>query len=216
MMKDSNPEHSFLRYVLATALVGFIVANLAHAAPPARDVNVVNTPDVNVVNTPDVNVANTPDVNIANTPTVDVNSLPAVQLAPGVTFRDRDNPALQPIQFTCEVFLDDTVQISDTTCINESSLTGKTLVIEYINAVVAVPTGQRPEMRVSVTNEDADGAISSQAYRYRFEDCGPVGGNTCHWLDREVRLYHSRFNIVVTFTRSSPWTGAVTLSARFS
>jgi hypothetical protein len=198
---------AFLLYFLAVVLV----ANAAWAqpGPPPSDVEIVNTPDVNVVNTPDVHVT--------NTPSVDVTSLPAVTIAPGATFRDRDNPAIQPLQFTCEIYLADGDQIEDVTCVDQASLTGKTLVIEYINATVGLPTGQNPEMRLRVTSPNQFGSPTAIERRYQFEECGLFSPtNACFWLDQRVRLYHTDFNLIVTFGRSTPHSGDVTFQAHFS
>jgi hypothetical protein len=182
----------------------------AQAGRPPTEVEVTNTPDVNVVNTPNVNVANTPSVEVTNSPTV--------ELAPGAAVRDRDNPALQPVQFSCEITLLDLDQIDSTSCGTLPS--GKRLIIEYISAEAFVPTGQRPIMRVNVTNMDPfTTALSSIEYHFYFQDCGPVApSSNCYNLSELVRLYHTQvgFNVVLTFNRTGPFTGGASLTANFS
>ncbi|MFN2108343.1 MAG: hypothetical protein ACK2UI_01655 [Anaerolineae bacterium] len=72
-----------------------LITSVAQAAPPEKDVNVVNTPDVNVVNTPNVNasIVNEPTVHVGSS--VDVNSYQA-----GEWFVNVDNGAKAIKTFT--------------------------------------------------------------------------------------------------------------------
>lgn len=186
------------------ALVGSLTAGQVFAAP--KEVEVINTPDVNVVNTPNVSVTNTPSVEVTNSPTV--------QLAPNAQIRDRDNPALQPVMFTCRVELLDSDQIGDTLCGEAPS--GKTLVIEYIHAQARVPTGQRPYLRVDVSSLDLLRNDLSLEYEFDFEEVRPVLSDTLHTIRQNIRLYHTRFNVVIRFGRTNPWTGVATVDVHFT
>lgn len=79
--------------VAALCAISAGMINVTLAAPPTKDVNVVNTPDVNVVSMPpinaqvtgtiDTNVVNTPDVNVVNTADVNVVNTPGVTIENG-------------------------------------------------------------------------------------------------------------------------------------
>lgn len=73
----------FCLVILALFLLALSGAAVAQKAgdPPAKDVNVVNTPNVSVSNTPSVTVTNTPTVNVGNTPAVSVSNTPSVTVA---------------------------------------------------------------------------------------------------------------------------------------
>lgn len=208
-MVSSNRTGKFTCHALCVLVLGAAFAPglaLAQAGRPPAEVEVVNTPDVNVVNTPGVNVANTPSVEVTNSPTV--------QLGANARIRDRDNPALQPVQFSCEVTLINLDQIGDQLC--GEAPPGKRLVIEYIHAVARVPSGQRPNLRIGVSNEDLTGAISSLEYQFYFDECGPISGDTCHIIRQNVRLYHTQFNVLIRFNRTSPFTGEAHVAVYFS
>ena len=213
--KTRKLVHTLSLFMALGTLVGYVLTSAVHAqgSRPPSEVEVVNTPDVNVVNTPTVNIGNSPSVEISNTPSVEIGNTPTVNLSASASVRDRDNPALQPVQFSCTVLLNDGAQIAGATCVDGLlDLAGRTLVIENINAHVS--STDRPELRVSVVNRDFHNAITGIERRYYFQQCSP--GSSCYWLDQQVRLYHTIQNIVVTFARTPPATGAVEWTAHFS
>ena len=73
-----------MSYRIIAVICFLFGASVVSAAPPAKDVNVANTPDVNVISMPpvdaqvtgtiDTNVVNTPDVNVVGTPGVTVEN----------------------------------------------------------------------------------------------------------------------------------------------
>jgi hypothetical protein len=118
------PKKSISVALMAAAI---IASKVLFAAPPDKDVNVVNTPDVNVLNTPDVNVANAPDVNVTNDAT---SPVPVLNV----------NDAMEPFQMRLSF------NINAGSTQNQIDLpvpVGKRLIFEHASSRVQGPTGQQ-------------------------------------------------------------------------
>ncbi len=212
------------RLALPAALLSFALWVLAAPAwaqpgggPPGispSEVEVVNTPSVEVVNTPSVEVTNTPSVEVVNVPEVEVVNSPSVDLLPGAEVRDRDNPALQPTHFRCEIELPDLDQNGDAVC-GDPLPAGRRLVVEYISVRIVSP--QWPTAIISIANLDPSGSPRGIEWNIPVEDCGPLAPATNCWQGAgPVRLYHTTQNMVLRFQRRGPFTGTARITADFS
>ena len=66
-------EGSIVNKSVFIAVLTLIITSTAYAAPPTKNVNIVNTPTVNVSGPVNANITGTLDTNIVNTPTVNAN-----------------------------------------------------------------------------------------------------------------------------------------------
>ncbi len=183
-----------------------IVTNIGNAAPPDKDVNVINTPNVNVVNSPTVHLAPGGSVGIAGTPNVAVGNTEANP----VPIRDVDNPARQPFQ---------TVgggQLPALTC--GSSFTfavpaNKRLVIEFASANVRIQAiGQIAEVGIQTTV----GLNLSGPYRVPLNRTGTVGSEERFEGSQQMRVYHDTGTVFVGFGRTIPCAGIADFSVSIS
>ena len=130
----------------------------------------------------------------------------SVRVRPSVPIWDRDNPALQPVQFSCVVTVLDSDPFEDTNC--GGLPFGKRLVIEYINARAFVPLGQRPDMRLRISGTDLLSANSSLGYNLPLTGCGDIGARTCHFFDYPVKKVPHRLRYqfpIESFNRNRPY-----------
>jgi len=138
-----------------------------------------------------VTVVNTPlpvTGNLGVSGTVTVASLPNVNLAPGSTVRDRDNPALQPYSAFCTGAFTIT-NISE--CSFPAVPSGKILVIEEIDVALAVPTGVgfQPLSTLVATQPDLNFFGTNHALTLTYQGTG--NGLDRYATHQLTRLYQS-------------------------
>lgn len=200
-------------FCIPVALVSLALAGAASAQPGGGPPG-LGPDEVEVVNEPTVNIGNTPSVEIVNIPEVEVVNTPEVDLAPRAEVRDADQAARQPVQFGCELSLADLEQVTSDTC-GDPLPPGKRLVIEYYSLRLLSP--QRPEVRFTVTGEDPSGSPRGLDFNLPVVDCGVVApASNCWEGSGLVRLYHTRFNMLLFLSRRGPFTGTAQVLAKFS
>ena len=206
------------KYVITASALATLVITLAaplpiDAAPPDRDVRVINTAAEAVPVTGNVSVSGS--VSVSNTPTVNLGAGSSVAINntnanPVPVFNTNASDAFTPFQ---------AVANSTQSGNNVSTVTvatvpaGKLLIIEYVSMAAQVPPGQHAEI-MEITTSAGLGGISFPFVIHAQP--AAVIGDSLFRTNQDLRLYAAAGTTVSALFRRSSGAGTATYQVAIS